>query len=72
MTIKKKLMLLFIISVLLYIGFNLSSIFQKESINDISFSDFRNSIGPLLSGIAMFLNYRTGIKKEKTTKQDNL
>lgn len=65
---KKNLLLTFLIVVLLYICFDLSSLFQKDSLQNISFSDFRYSIGPALTWFAVFLNYRAEIKKEKEPK----
>lgn len=64
-------MLFFLIAVLIFIGYELSPIFQKENINDISFSDFRSSIGPFLTFIAVYISYRTEIKKERNTKNQN-
>ncbi|MFG4005071.1 hypothetical protein [Flavobacterium aquidurense] len=50
----------------IYIGFTLSPILEKESLKDISFSDFKLSIGPFLSSLAVLISYRTEIKKEKS------
>ncbi|MBB4801274.1 hypothetical protein HNP37_001313 [Flavobacterium nitrogenifigens] len=74
MKAQKTFTLIFLIIVLLYIGFDLGPLFfQKESIKDISFSDFRNSIGVALSGTGVYLSYRSAIKKEnKLKKQENL
>lgn len=66
MTTKKNLMLGFLIMASIYIGFTLSPILEKESLKDISFSDFKLSIGPFLSGLAVLISYRTEIKKEKS------
>lgn len=60
---RKTFTLIFLILVLFFIGYDLSRILQKESLKDISFSDFRLSIGPFLSGLAALLSYRAEIKK---------
>ncbi|MFH6993133.1 hypothetical protein [Flavobacterium sp. FlaQc-48] len=73
MSTQKKKLLIFLILTLLFIGYDLNQILQKESIKDISFLDFRFSIGPFLTFIAVFLSYKEEIKKKKnTTKQDDL
>ncbi|OXA71884.1 hypothetical protein B0A67_09755 [Flavobacterium aquidurense] len=70
---QKNLLLLFLILILLFIGSDINHIFQTESLKDISFLDFRHSIGPFLTSIAVFLSYKAQIKKEKSTaKQANL
>lgn len=67
---KKHISLLLIIIGILFIGSDLIPIASKE-FKDIAFSDFRISIGPFLTCIAMFLVYKGEIKKEKSTaKQD--
>lgn len=71
MATRKNLLLLFLILILLLIGFDLAPLLQKENIEEISFSDFRSSIGPLLSGIAVLLSYKAEIKKERNTKNQN-
>lgn len=71
MTTKKITILLLLFLILVFIGLDLSPILKKESLKDISFSDFRNSIGPVLTFIAVCLSYRTEIKKERNTKQSN-
>lgn len=63
---KKHLSLLILIIGILFIGANLISIASKE-FRDITFSDFKLSIGPFLTCIAMFLVYKGEIKKEKST-----
>lgn len=62
---RKNLLLFSLIIVLLYIGFDLASLFQKENLTAISFSDFRRSIGVALSGTGIFLGYIKEIKKQK-------
>ncbi|EJG01349.1 hypothetical protein FF52_09833 [Flavobacterium sp. F52] len=62
---RKNLILLLLILIIVFIGFNLYSLFQRENPKDISFSDFRSSIGPASTFIAVFLSYRAEIKKEK-------
>lgn len=68
MVARKKFVIIFLILVLLFIGFDLAPLLQKESLKEISFSDFRLSIGPFLSGIAVFMSYRAGIKKDRNQK----
>ncbi|WET01041.1 hypothetical protein [Flavobacterium sp. YJ01] len=68
MKAQKRFTQIFLIIVLLYITFDLGPLLQKESLKDISFSDFRNSIGVALSGTGVFLSYGSAIKKEKNSK----
>lgn len=63
---KKHISLLILIIGILFIGSNLIPLASKE-FRDITFSDFRLSIGPFLTCIAMFLIYKREIKKEKST-----
>lgn len=65
MITRKNLLLLFLILILLFIGFDLASLLQKENLKDITYLDFRYSIGPALTFIAVFLSYRAENKKER-------
>lgn len=65
---RKNLLLLFLSLILLFIASDLAPLFQKKDLKVISFSDFRLSIGPFLTFIAVFLSYRMEIIKEKLSK----
>lgn len=61
---KKHISLLLLIVGILFITLNLIPITSKQ-FKDITFSDFRLSIGPFLTCIAMLLVYKGELKKEK-------
>lgn len=65
MKIKKNALLIILVLSLFFLGLNLSWLFRKESLYNITFSDFKYAIGLFLSSAALFIAYLTELKKEK-------
>ncbi|PBJ06635.1 hypothetical protein BSF42_40920 [Flavobacterium sp. ACN6] len=65
MKIRKNILLLLLIIALFYLGLTLSWLFKKEDFNDIKFSNFKYSIAPFLSSIAIFIGYINELNKNK-------
>ncbi|SCY95654.1 hypothetical protein SAMN02927916_4318 [Flavobacterium anhuiense] len=63
MRINKNILLFLLTLSLFYLGLTLSWIFKKEDFTDIKICDFKYSIVPLLSSIAIFIGYITELKK---------
>ena len=70
MTNSNNKLLFFVLSLnLLWLGFSLSWLFEKDLIlSEIKFSQFRTSIGPLLTSIALFIEIYVRRKKNKKIK----
>jgi hypothetical protein len=64
MKIKIYILLGFLVIALFYLGQTLSWLFKRENFENIKFSDFKYSIGPFLSSIAIFIGYIRELKKE--------
>ncbi len=63
MKIKKQILFVLLVIALFYLGLTLSWLFKKENLNNITFSDFKYSIAPFLSSIAIFIGYITEMRK---------
>ncbi|KRD62495.1 hypothetical protein ASE40_01510 [Flavobacterium sp. Root935] len=71
MITKKFTIVLLLVFIIIFIGIDLSPILKKENVNDISFSDFRNSIGPFLTFIAVFITYKKLLRNEKNEEKQS-
>ncbi len=69
MRIKKNILLLLLVIALFYLGLTLSWLFEKENFNGIKISDFKYSIVPLLSSIAIFIAYITELKRHNKERK---
>lgn len=65
MKIKKQILFVLLVIALFYLGLTLSWLFKRENLDNITFTDFKYSIGPFLSSIAIFIGYIIEMRKEK-------
>lgn len=65
MKIKKNILFVLLVVSLFYLGLTLSWLFKIEDFNTIKYSDFKYSLGPLLSSLAIFIGYIKELKTEK-------
>ncbi len=70
MKYKKNILFILLTISLFYTGLTLSWLFKIENFDDISFADFKYSIAPFLSSIAIFIGYRKERQRASNLKKD--
>jgi len=68
MKINKNILFILLVISLFYLGLTLSWLFERKNFDDLKFSDFKYSIAPFLSSIAIFIGYINALKKNHKEK----